>query len=83
MLYFAREAIMLSLKIGLPTLMAALIIGLIIALFQTLTQIQEMTLAFVPKIVAVFLVLYFTAPYMGRLMADFGAQLGDALIAIE
>ena len=56
----AREAIWVTLSISLPLLMVALVTGLIVSLFQALTQIQEMTLAFVPKIIFVF--LFFLTP---------------------
>ncbi len=48
-----------------PAVAAAMIVGLVIALFQALTQIQEMTLTFVPKIVVIFLVLTLGAPFIG------------------
>lgn len=53
----ARQAIFLVLKTSAPMLLASLIIGLIISIFQTVTSIQEQTLTFVPKLVAVFLVI--------------------------
>jgi len=52
-----REAIWIALMIGSPVLLAGIIVGLLIGLFQALTQIQEQTLAFVPKIVAMVLAL--------------------------
>ena len=51
----AREALFLIIKVSAPLLLISLIIGLIISIFQTVTSIQEQTLTFVPKIVAVFL----------------------------
>lgn len=48
-----------------PAVLAAMVIGICVALFQALTQIQEMTLTFIPKILAVFLVLTFTAHFIG------------------
>jgi flagellar biosynthetic protein FliQ len=61
---FAKEAIMLTLYLAMPMLGLGLIAGLAIAVFQAVTQIQEMTLTFVPKIIAVFLGLLFAAPWM-------------------
>jgi len=61
---FAREAIWTVLKIGAPIMLVALVVGLIIALFQALTQIQEMTLTFVPKIIVIFLALLVFLPYI-------------------
>lgn len=53
----------------------ALLIGLVIALLQALTQVQEMTLVFVPKIIAIFFALLIMLPYMGQTLGDFSAQL--------
>ena len=50
----SREAIIVLLKIGVPVMLIALIVGLAVSLLQALTQIQEMTLAFVPKIIVIF-----------------------------
>lgn len=60
----AREAIWVLLTVAAPVMMVALGVGLIVALFQALTQIQEMTLAFVPKILAIFLSLIIFLPFM-------------------
>ncbi len=60
----ANEAIVVLLKISLPVMLVALGVGLVISLFQALTQIQEMTLSFVPKIVAIFVSLFFLMPYL-------------------
>lgn len=61
---FAKEAIMLTIFLSLPMLGLGLAVGLIVSIFQAVTSIQEMTLTFVPKIVAVFLGLLFFAPWM-------------------
>ena len=61
---FAKEAIILTILLSLPMLGLGLIVGLIVSIFQAVTSIQEMTLMFVPKIVAVFLGLIFFAPWM-------------------
>ncbi len=58
-----------------PAVGAAMIVGLIIALFQALTQIQEMTLTFVPKIIVMFLVLMLAAPFMGGQIYSFTEQI--------
>lgn len=54
-----------------PAVSMAMIIGLAISLFQALTQIQEMTLTFIPKIVIIFLTLVFAAPFMGAIVYAF------------
>ncbi len=61
---FATQAIKLTILLSMPMLGLGLIAGLIISVFQAVTQIQEMTLTFVPKIIAVFLGLLFAAPWM-------------------
>ena len=58
------EAVTLSLKIGLPILAVGLVVGLVISVFQAVTQIQEMTLAFIPKILATIAVIVVAGPWM-------------------
>lgn len=60
----AKDSIVVLLQISLPVMLVALVVGLIISLFQALTQIQEMTLSFVPKIIAVFLSLLLMLPFI-------------------
>lgn len=71
----SRDALWVLIKIGAPTMLVALIVGLIIALFQALTQIQEMTLTFVPKIIAIFFVLMLALPWMFQTLEDFNEEL--------
>jgi len=68
---FAREAIVLLLQLSAPAMLTALVVGLVIGLLQALTQIQEMTLVFVPKILAIFLALLVTLPMAGEAMQGF------------
>ncbi len=77
---YAREAIFLLLKLGLPVMLVGLAVGLVVAVFQSLTQIQEMGLTFVPKIVTVFLSLLVLLPWMLTLLQDFMTQVGDRII---
>jgi len=67
----ARDGIVVFLKVGGPLMVIALLVGFIISLFQALTQIQEQTLIFVPKIVAVFAALLLFLPFMGDAMAGY------------
>ncbi|HVY97779.1 MAG TPA: flagellar biosynthesis protein FliQ [Solirubrobacterales bacterium] len=60
----AMDALMLALKVGMPLLLAGLVVGLVISVFQAVTQIQEMTLSFIPKLLAVALVLVVAGPWM-------------------
>lgn len=65
----ARTAIYVLLEIITPVMLAALTVGLVVGLLQALTQIQEMTLVFVPKIFATFIVLLLTLPFIGQAMS--------------
>ncbi len=71
----ARQAVELTLLISAPMLLAGLLIGLIISIFQAVTQIQEMTLTFVPKIVAVLLALLLSFPWMMKKLVEFTQNL--------
>ncbi len=71
----AREAIWYSLLIASPVLLAGLIVGLAIGLLQALTQIQEQTVAFVPKIVAMALIFGLTLPWVLAQMLQYSTQL--------
>lgn len=78
-----REAILLSLQIGAPPMMIGLVVGVIIALFQALTQIQEITLVFVPKIIAIFLSIFVFFPGFAAIMITFMQTIADRIIAIN
>ena len=71
----ARESIQLALLLSAPLLGVGLIVGLIIAVLQATTQVQEMTLTFVPKIVCVLLALLAAAPWMLSKMSQFTSQV--------
>ena len=75
-----REAIYTLLKVMTPILLVALLIGLVIGIFQALTQIQEMTLAFVPKILCVFLTLILMFPFMLNQMRNLSTTLLDKIV---
>jgi flagellar biosynthetic protein FliQ len=78
-----QEALFVMLIISAPAMAAALAVGLIISLFQALTQIQETTLTFVPKILAVFVTLAFTMSFMFNELATLTNRLHDRIIHIE
>lgn len=78
-----RDAIVVLLKISMPVLLIALIVGLLISLFQALTQIQEMTLSFVPKILAIFLSLLLLMPFIVTTLRDFNERLMERVANIE
>lgn len=73
----ARSAIVVMIKISSPVLLAGLAIGLVISLFQALTQIQESTLTFVPKVMVVFFTLLLVLPFMLHTLMDFFHVLID------
>lgn len=71
----SSEALYLVIKIAAPVLLVSLIVGLIISIFQTVTSIQEQTLTFVPKIIAVFLTLIVLGHWMLNEMTQFMIRL--------
>lgn len=77
----ARLSMVVMMKVAAPPLLAGLAIGLAVSLFQALTQIQEMTLTFVPKVLAVFLTLLIFLPFILHTLIDFTHQILDRAIA--
>ena len=66
-----RDAIWLTIQLCAPILMVGLVVGVVIGLLQALTQVQEATLIYAPKIVAIFISLLIFLPFMGGLMSSF------------
>lgn len=79
----AQEALWLILLLSLFPLLASLIVGLLVSLFQALTQIQEQTLTFVPKIVATILVIIITAPWMMKWLIAFGKTTFNLMLDVS
>lgn len=75
----SRDAIVTFLKVGGPALLVALAVGLGVSLVQALTQIQEQTLIFVPKVIAVFGVMLLTMPFMGDALGAYMARVADRI----
>jgi flagellar biosynthetic protein FliQ len=71
----ARDAIEITLYLSLPILTVGLVVGLVVSVFQAVTQIQEMTLSFVPKIVAILVSLLLLLPWMMSKMIAYTEQL--------
>ena len=71
----ARESIIVMIKIGAPVMIVALLVGIAIALIQALTQMQEMTLSFVPKLLAIFVTILLAMPFMTNTLINFGESL--------
>lgn len=76
----ASQGIWVLIIVSLPMMAVGLIVGVVIALFQALTQIQEMTLVFVPKIIAIFVTMLLTLPFVGATMAQFMTRVMDMII---
>lgn len=76
----ATDGIWTLILVSLPMMLVGLAVGVVIALFQALTQIQEMTLVFVPKILAIFVTMLLTLPFVGALMAGFMTRVADMII---
>lgn len=70
-----RETLMLMLLLSMPILAAALVIGLVVSLLQAVTQVQEQTLSFVPKIIGMGLAAIFVLPWITNEIMDFAARM--------
>lgn len=75
LLDLAREGFWVTLMVAGPAMIAGLVVGLSIALVQALTQVQEMTLVFVPRIIVMFLVIAVTLPFMGATLGRFSIEI--------
>jgi flagellar biosynthetic protein FliQ len=80
-LEIGRDAVIVMLKISAPIMLVSLTVGLLISLFQALTQIQEMTLTFVPKLLVVFISLLLLGPFMLHTLVDFTEQMMNRMAA--
>ena len=78
----AREAIWLAIQIGMPVMGVGLIVGVAIALVQALTQVQEITLVFVPKILAIFMAIFLFLPGFATTMIAFMNRIADKIVGI-
>lgn len=76
-----NQAIMVALEIGAPVMLLALAVGLVISILQALTQIQEMTLTFVPKILVIFVSLLVLMPFMLGTLVDFTQTLFARIVS--
>ena len=77
-----RDLFMVVLKLGAPALLTAMAVGLVISLIQAVTQINESTLAFVPKVLALGAALILAGPFMYATLADYSHGIFDRLIAV-
>ena len=70
----AQQAVVMMLMLAGPLLLASLVVGLIVSIFQAVTQVNEMTLTFVPKVVAIFVVLIVMGPWMMQMLLGYTAN---------
>ena len=77
----ASDGIWVMIIVAAPMMIVGLVVGVVIALFQALTQIQEMTLVFVPKILAIFVTMLLALPFMGAILSGYMTKLADMIIA--
>jgi flagellar biosynthetic protein FliQ len=77
----AREAIWTIVIVGWPVMIIGLLVGVVIGLLQAVTQIQEATLVYVPKIIAIFVVLLLAFPYMGSVMDGYMNRIMDRIVS--
>lgn len=78
-LTLAQQALQVTLLMAAPPLLAALITGLVVSVFQAATQINEMTLSFIPKLLAIFVVLVLFGPWMLGILLDYMRQLFNGI----
>ncbi len=74
----ARQAVMLTLRLGAPILLTAMIVALVVSVLQAATQIQDMTLSFIPKILAVALAILIFGPWILDVLVEFSRQMFTA-----
>lgn len=80
-LTMGQEALLMLLMVSAPVLGAALVVGLLVSLFQAVTQIQEATLAFVPKLLAVIAVFAIAGPWMLTMLVEYIRRMLEAIPA--
>ncbi|HEY1076768.1 MAG TPA: flagellar biosynthesis protein FliQ [Fontimonas sp.] len=74
-----QEALTLALMLGAPLLLTALAVGVLVGVFQAATQINEMTLSFIPKLLAMAMVLAITGPWMLRMLIEYTRRLVESI----
>jgi len=74
-----RQALEVSILVSTPLLLTALVTGLVVSVFQAATQINEMTLSFIPKLLAIFAVMVLAGPWMLSIMVDFTRRLIESI----
>jgi flagellar biosynthesis protein FliQ len=77
----ARDGILTLLIVAAPMMLVALVVGVAVSLLQAVTQVQEMTLVFIPKILAIFLALLIALPFMGDVMQAYMTRIAERIIS--
>ena len=75
----AQDSIFITLMLAAPLLLSALVAGLLVSLLQAIMQINEITLTFIPKVVAIVIVFLFMAPWMSELLTSYTSDLLESL----
>ena len=78
-----REAVIATLVVSGPVMAVGLVVGLLVSLFQALTQLQEASLVFVPKILAIFVALLIFGPFMLTTLVTFTHTMADRIVAVR
>ena len=78
----ARDGIFTLLLVASPMMLVALVVGVAVSLLQAMTQIQEMTLVFIPKILAIFLALLIALPFMGDALQGYMTRIAERIISV-
>ncbi len=76
----ARDSIWTLVIVSAPMMLVGLLVGIVIGLFQALTQIQEATLVFVPKILAIFITMLLALPFLGATMSAYFMRVADLIV---
>lgn len=79
---FIHDALVVTMKLGSPILGVALVVGLLVSFFQAVTQINEATLVFLPKVVAIGIALMMLGPFMSATLSGFSHRVFDRIVAI-
>ena len=78
-LTLVQQALFITVLVSAPLLLTALVVGLVVSIFQAATQINEMTLSFIPKLLAMFAVLVFVGPWILTTLVDYVQRLFGAI----
>ena len=82
-LYLGQQTIKTALLVAAPIRISGMLVGLLVGLFQSVTQIQEMTLSFIPKIAVVILIFLFLSPWIMRILIDFTINIFSQISVIS